>query len=181
MAKIQSLQASEANAQQQELLEEVKKKMGSVPNILGTMAHAPAVLRSYLSFNEAMSESSLPAGLRERISLAVSQRNHCDYCLAAHTALGKMAGLSEEETVDARRGEASTPMDAAAVKFALRVVETNGFVTDEDHENAKAAGLTEQQRIEIVGMVALNFLTNLFNHAVDTELDFPAAPAVKAD
>lgn len=181
MAKIEPLQTSDANAQQQELLDQVKKKMGGVPNILATMAHAPAVLQSYLSFSGAMGESSLSPALRERISLAVGQRNTCDYCLAAHTALGKMAGLSEEETIQARKGEAATPMDAAAVKFALRILETNGFVTDGDHEDAKAAGLTDQQIIEIVAMVALNILTNLFNHVVDTEVDFPAAPAVKAD
>ena len=38
----------------------------------------------------------------QAINLAVSQANECNYCLAAHTALGKMAGFSEEETLDLR-------------------------------------------------------------------------------
>lgn len=176
MAKINPLNPERANERQQELLGMVKKKMGGVPNILGTMAQAPAVLQAYLTFSGAMEESSLPPALRERLSLVISERNECGYCLAAHTALGKMSGLSEEETVQARQGKAPDPRDQAAMDFAVRVMETKGFVSDEDREAAKENGLGNQQLIEIVGMVALNTLTNLFNHVAETDLDFPEAP-----
>lgn len=167
---------SQADDRQKELLNTVKQKMGGVPNILGTMAHAPSVLKSYLMMSEAMGESSLSPALQERLSLAISEQNGCDYCVAAHTMLGKMNGLSEEETVQARQEKASDPRDQAALTFARRIMETKGFVTDSDREAAAKAGLDPQQQIEIVGMVALNTLTNLFNHLADTDLDFPAAP-----
>jgi len=177
MANIKPVNVEEADDRQRELLQAVKGKMGSVPNILGTMVHAPSVLKSYLMMSEAMGESSLSPALRERLSLVVSEKNGCGYCLAAHTVLGKMNGLSEAETIEARKGKASDARDAAALTFALRVMETNGFVSDEDRQAASDAGLGEQQQIEIVGMIALNTLTNLFNHIAETDLDFPEAPA----
>lgn len=176
MAKINPLQTDHADEKQQELLQTVQKKMGGVPNILGTMAKAPAVLQAYLGFSEAMAESSLPPALRERLSLYISELNGCDYCLAAHTAIGKMSGLSEQETVEARQGKAPDPRDQAALDFARRVVESKGFVSDEDREAARQNDLGEQQMIEITGMVALNVLTNYFNHVVETDLDFPQPP-----
>jgi uncharacterized peroxidase-related enzyme len=176
MAKINPVEMSQADDRQKELLSTVKQKMGGVPHILGTMAHAPSVLKSYLMMSEAMGESSLSPALQERLSLAISEQNGCGYCVAAHTMLGKMNGLSEEETVQARQGKASDPRDEAALAFARRIMETKGFVSDSDREAAVKAGLDPQQQIEIVGMVALNTLTNLFNHLADTDLDFPAAP-----
>lgn len=166
-----------ATGLQLELLQAVKKKMGKVPNILGTMAHAPTVLQTYLSMSEALGQSSLPAALRERLALAIAEKNDCSYCLAAHTVIGKMNGLTEEETLAARHGEAADPRDAAALTFALRVLETNGFLTEADREAAAQAGLEAQQQIEIVGIIALNLLTNLFNHVADTDIDFPPAPS----
>lgn len=177
MAKIKPVNVEEADDRQRELLQAVKGKMGSVPNILGTMVHAPSVLKSYLMMSDAMGESSLSPALRERLSLVVSEKNGCGYCLAAHTVLGKMNGLSEKETIEARNGKAADARDQAALTFALRVMETNGYVSDEDRQAARDAGLGEQQQIEIVGMIALNTLTNLFNHIAETDLDFPEAPA----
>ena len=87
-----------------------------------------------------------------------------------------MSGLSEADTIEARKGKASDERDAAALTFALRVMETNGFISDEDRQAAINAGLGEREQIEIVGMIALNTLTNLFNHIAETDLDFPEAP-----
>lgn len=177
MAQIQPVNMEEATGLQLELLEAVQQKMGKVPNILGTMAHAPTVLQIYLAMSEALGNSSLPGALRERLALAIAEKNNCSYCLAAHTVIGKMHGLTEEETLAARNGEASDARDAAALAFALRVLETNGFVTEADREAAAQAGLEAQQQIEIVGVIALNLLTNLFNHVADTDIDFPPAPS----
>lgn len=176
MAKIQPVSLETANDAQAELLKAVEKRLGKVPNILATMANAPAALKSYLGLSEAMAQSSLSYPLRECLSLAISEKNNCDYCLAAHTVIGKMSGLSEEETRLARQAKANEPEHEAALKFALRVMETNGFISEDDRAAAKSAGLGDQQQIEIVAMIALNTLTNLFNHIADTDIDFPPAP-----
>jgi len=59
------------------LLAAVKAKLGLTPNMMATMAHAPAVLRGYLSLAEALGGGRLGAAAGEAISLAVGEANHC--------------------------------------------------------------------------------------------------------
>jgi AhpD family alkylhydroperoxidase len=61
------------------------------------MANSPAVLEPYLSFSGALAGGALPAKLREEIALEVGEQNSCQYFVSAHTAIGKMIGLSESE------------------------------------------------------------------------------------
>ena len=102
MTRIHPVAENTADAAAQELLSGVKKKLGGVPNLIATMAVSPAVAKAYLAFSQALSGGALPARLREQIALVVGQQNQCEYCVAAHTALGKNAGLTEREALDAR-------------------------------------------------------------------------------
>jgi len=180
MARIQPVDSNSADPIVAELLGSVKKKLGVVPNLVATMANSPAVAKAYLGFSQALAGGTLPAKLREQIALAVAETNGCDYCLAAHTALGKGAGLSDEEACDARRAVADDPRDQAALEFARVIVRDRGVVADEDVEQVRQAGYTDGEIGEIVANVALNLLTNYFNHVAGTEVDFPAAPALAA-
>ena len=74
-----------APAAAQPLLEDVKKLLGSVPNLFRITANSAAALEGYLGLNGALAKGSLDARTRERSALAVAQINGCDYCLAAHT------------------------------------------------------------------------------------------------
>ena len=106
MTRIQPVNRDTADAATVNLLDSVQKKLGQVPNLISTMANSPAVAKAYLGFSQSLSTGALPAVLREQIALVVGETNRCDYCVAAHTALGKGAGLTEEQTQDARRGVA---------------------------------------------------------------------------
>lgn len=176
MIRIQPVDTSSAPPATIELLAGVKKKMGVVPNIIATMAQSPAVANAYLGFSQALAAGSLTARLREQIALVVGEANNCDYCLAAHTALGKNAGLTEQETFDARRAAASNDKEASALQFAQQIAINRGVVEDEDVERVRAAGYTDGEIGEIVAAVSLNVFTNYFNHVAGTEIDFPAAP-----
>ncbi len=180
MTRIQQVNPAEADGVKKDLLEAVNGKLGMVPNIIKALASSNAALKAYLNFSDALSTGSLDARLRERISLAISQQNECHYCLAAHSALGKMAGLSEEDIIDARKGGATDSKADAAVKFALKVLETRGFVSDQDINRVYTAGYNDGEVAEIVGLVALNVFTNYFNHVAETEIDFPAAKEINA-
>ena len=72
--------------------------LGTTPNLMKTLAVAPAALKGYLDLNDALAtrESSI-AVPRSRSRIAVAQANACDYCLAAHHALGALAGLTPDE------------------------------------------------------------------------------------
>ena len=88
MARINPV-GRDANSKTQELLAAVKKNMGMVPNMIATMAQSPAVVQAYLKFNQSLAGGSLSAPLRQQISLTVSEADQCNYCLSAHSFLGK--------------------------------------------------------------------------------------------
>ncbi len=147
-------------------------------NIFKGFANSPAVLDAYLAMSGALNNSSLSGKDREAVALAVGQANDCNYCLAAHTALGKMAGMSEAETIAARRGDSDDPRIAALTKFAQAIHEKRGWVSDDNLATFRAAGFSDGEVAEVVAVYALNLFSNYFNHLNETEIDFPAAPAL---
>jgi uncharacterized peroxidase-related enzyme len=169
MARIAPAQPT---AETQTTLDAVKQKLGMVPNLFSTFAHAPAVLHSYLAFSDAIGKGRLSAGEREVVALAVAQSNECGYCLAAHTAIGKGAGLSEADIHAARRSE-GTPRNAALATLAKQLTTSRGRVSDTQLASFKAAGFSDGDVLEVVALVALNTLTNYVNHVADTDIDFP--------
>ena len=176
MPRINPVNIENATGETADVLNAVKSKMGSVPNIVATMANSPAVANAYLSFSGALSKTSIPASLRERIAIAVGQTNDCGYCIAAHSFLGGKAGLNDEEILQSRQGTAGTAKEAAAVEFAVQLVEDRGHLSDQSVQKVRDAGYSDGEILEIVSVVSLNIFTNYFNHIADTEIDFPAVP-----
>ncbi len=163
------------------LLETVKKQLGVVPNLFRLVSNSPAALEGYLGMSAALARGKLPPATRERIALAVAQINGCSYCLSAHTYLGKnLAKLDDAEILANRHGGSNDPKAAAAVRFAARVAEARGHVSDEDLRAVKLAGYDDAQVVEIVQHVALNTWTNYINEVARTAIDFPVV-TVAAD
>lgn len=125
--------------------------MGGVPNVFRMMANSPAVLEAYASLNGALGKGKLDKKIRERIALAIAQKNGCGYCLAAHTYTGtNVTKLSIEEIAAARRGESSDVRADAAVKFAVKIAEERGSVSEDELAAMKAAGFDDAELLEIV-------------------------------
>jgi uncharacterized peroxidase-related enzyme len=172
---------SAAHAASQPLLEGVKKQFGVVPNMFRLISNSPAALESYLGLSAALNKGSLPAPTRERIALAVAEINGCNYCLSAHTYLGKNLAKLDDAEITANRNGASNDLKAdAAVRFAVKIVREHGHVSEDDVNAVKAAGYDEAQVIEIVLHVALNTWTNYINEVGKTDIDFPVVTARKA-
>lgn len=151
---------------------------GKTFNVFRSLANAPAALEAYLGLAIATGHGTLTAVERELIQLAVGEANHCEYCTAAHTAVAKGLGLSDSVILEARRGRLSDPRQAALVRFALALHERKGYVNDTDVEAFTAGGYTRAQVPEVVAVYALAVLTNYFNHANRTVVDFPEVPRV---
>jgi uncharacterized peroxidase-related enzyme len=165
-------------AASQPLLQAVKKQLGVVPNLFRLVGNSPAALEGYLGLNGALAKGALEAPTRERIALAVAEINGCNYCLAAHSYLGKnLAKLSDVEIAANRDGHSADAKADAAVGFAVKLVEARGHVSDADIKAVKDAGYDDAQVIEIVLHVALNTLTNYVNEVAKTAIDFPAVAA----
>ena len=172
---------NDAPAASRPLLEAVKKQLGVVPNMFRLVSNSPAALQGYLGLSEALGKGALPAATRERIALAVAEIDGCDYCLSAHTYLGKnLAKLDDAEIAANRNGASNDPKADAAVRFAAKVVRERGHVSEDDVRAVKRAGYDDAQVIEIVLHVALNTWTNYINEVAKTDIDFPVVSARKA-
>lgn len=170
----------EAPAASQPLLDGVYKALGVVPNFFRVVSQSPATLQGLLGLSGALSKA-LDVKTRERIALAVAEVNGCDYCLSAHSYVGlNLAKITPEDVELSRQGSSTDPKAAAAVQFAAKVAQARGKVSDADIEAVKAAGYSEAEIVEIVGVVAENVFTNFVNNVARTDIDFPAVRAAQA-
>lgn len=168
MARINMVSFETAHPESQKMLETAKSVLGGVPNLLKVLAKAPATLAGFMGLFGAQGTSSLTAAQRHSVALSVSQYNGCEYCLAAHTVFGTKAGLTADQVRSAREAK-----NLPVAVLARRIVETRGHVTDADLLAARAAGLTDQNILDVVLAVTDITLTNFANNVARTDVDFP--------
>lgn len=173
MPRIEAIDPKAAQGKTKQLFEAVGQKLGRVPNLFRTLGNSPAALQAYLDFGATLAGGALRPQLRELIAVAVAESNSCQYCLSAHTAVGKMVGISDPELAAGRQGDSTDPKTRAALMFAKNIVSRRGFVADGDLAAVREAGWTETEVVEIVANVALNLFSNYFNHIAQTDVDFP--------
>lgn len=173
MSHIPALDPTHADSATASTLAAVRAKLGMLPNLIATLAHAPAALNGYLALSETLAGGRLDARQRELVALAVAQANACQYCLSAHTAIARGAGLNPEQIAAARAGQADSPLDRAIARFARRLVEQRARLSPGDLQAFRRDGLDDGLTVEIVAHVVLNLLTNYVNHVAGTEVDFP--------
>ncbi len=177
MRRIEPVDVSTAREGVRRNFEAIEKLLGFVPNMMRTMAVSPVVLEGYLNLSGALRRGALPAGLQEQIAMTTAEANACDYCLSAHTALGKRVGVSEAELEMNRDARSADPKVAAALRFASAILEERGDVGDEALAEIRKAGFSDAEVAELVAHVALNVFTNYFNRLARTEIDFARVTA----
>ncbi len=173
MTRIHIVDPATATGEVRRHLETARAQLGAVPNFIRVLANSAAALEGFLALYGATAGLSLDKATQERIALTVAEGNGCDYCVSAHTAIGRHAGLSAEEMLQNRRGTSGDPRAAALVGFARAVNDTGGDVSDADLRAARDAGLTDAQIVEVITVVALNVFTNLLGKSTRVEIDFP--------
>ncbi len=173
MPRIQPIRREKTAGQLAATLDAVKAKIGLLPNLLATLANSEPVLNAYLGLSEALAGGRLSAAQREVIALAVGQANSCQYCLSAHTLIGKSAGLSESAIREARAGRGEGAFNDALARLAVKLVNQRGRLSDDDLGAARIAGIDDSLIVEAIALVALNTLTNYTNHVAATDIDFP--------
>ncbi|MFO1037813.1 MAG: carboxymuconolactone decarboxylase family protein [Geminicoccaceae bacterium] len=177
MSRLSIPTRDEAPAASQPLLDAVGRKLGVVPNMFKLIGHSPAGLEAVLGLNGGLGRT-LDVRTRERIALAVAAVNGCDYCMSAHSYLAtNLAKLDAAEVAANRAGHSNDAKADAAVVFARKVAEARGKVSDGDLAAVRSAGYGEAEIVEIVLVVAENFLTNLMNNVAQTDIDFPVVLA----
>ena len=159
-----------------EVYAQIKKAAGSVPNTFAAIgAHGPAALKAVLQADGVLAVGSLSKQDQETIKLVVSVVAGCDYCVAAHSLLGKLTGLKPDVLRQIRAGEPTGDAKRdALVHFVRRLVRTSGTISEAEFQAIRAAGYTDAQLVDISLAIALTVFTNVFNRINDTDIDFPA-------
>jgi uncharacterized peroxidase-related enzyme len=173
MARINIVTAESANPEQKALFDSIQAQLGMVPNFLKVFANSPAALKAFLGLHSIAGDGSLEPQTRERIALALAQQNSCEYCLSAHTAIGRKAGLDGAEIEANRSGTSRDEKAAVAVRFARSLVTNMGEVTTDELRQMRDAGYSESDIVEVITHVGMNVLTNLLGKAGRVDVDFP--------
>lgn len=172
-ARLSLLQRDAAPAASAALLEQIHGAFGATPNMFRAVANSPAALASMWGAFGALGQGTLGARLGEQLAVAIADLNACEYCLAAHTALGRKAGASAEEMAAAQAGQAQDARTRAALQFATSVVQQRGQIDAARVEALRQAGFDDGAIMEIMAHIALNLFTNYVNVAFAVPLDFP--------
>lgn len=176
MTRMHIVSLTEANTAVRPQLAKIEGAFGTVPNMFGVVANSPAALQSMWGSFGAFATGALGAALSEQIAVTVANRNSCRYCLAAHTALGKKAGLSESDLVTAQNAHSDDPKTDALLQFVHTLVEMRGEVSESAVPKLREYGWSDEQIVETIAQVALNLFTNYINIALDVPVDFPEVP-----
>jgi uncharacterized peroxidase-related enzyme len=180
MQNLKNVDPSAATGKTKDVFDALQKNLGVVPNLMRTLANSPAALNAYMGFNAALGESKIPASLREQLAMTVATLNNCDYCLSAHNALGKLAGLSSNDLSLAQNAQASDPKAGVALRFAAAIVTKRGLLGASEVKTMHDAGYTDGDIAEIIAVVAINIFTNYFSHIAGTDIDFPVVKSTPA-
>jgi uncharacterized peroxidase-related enzyme len=173
MSRIATIEQTNANDEQKALLDAIQGQLGMVPNFLKIFANSPVALRAFHGLHGVANAGSLDALTRERIALALAQQNGCEYCVSAHTAIGRKTGLTGDEMAAARAGTSQDAQAAVAVGFARSLMEKKGEITTLELAEMRSAGYSESDIVEIITHVGMNFLTNILGKASRVDIDFP--------
>jgi AhpD family alkylhydroperoxidase len=170
----------DVSANNQVIFDTLKKKLGKVPNLYATMAYSQNALGSYLALQAA--PTSLTSKEKEVVNLVVSQVNDCEYCLAAHTFIGKLTGFTDEQILEIRSGAVSFDDKLNALAALTKsFVETSGKPDAELLNNYFEAGYTNENLVDTIVLIGDKIITNYLHGVTKVPVDFPAAPALSAE
>jgi len=176
MSRIVTPNVESATGAAAEVFAQIKKAAGKVPNTYAAIgALNPAALKAILAADGVLAAGSLGKQDQETIKLIVSTVAGCDYCVAAHSLVGKLSGLKPDVLRQLRAGEPTgdARRDALA-RFVRQIAGTSGTIDADAVAALKAAGFSDAQLVEISLAIAVTTFTNVFNRINDTAIDFPA-------
>ncbi|MFC0399823.1 carboxymuconolactone decarboxylase family protein [Paraburkholderia rhizosphaerae] len=169
----------EVSASNQAIFDKLKSSLGTVPNLYATLAHSEHALGNYLAFQNG--KSSITGKAREVVNLVVSEVNGCEYCLAAHTMIGKSLGFTDQQILEIRGGKASFDAKLDALARVTRNIAVNrGHADDAVVDAFFAAGWTKANLVDAIVVIGDKTVTNYLHGTTHVPVDFPAAPKLAA-
>jgi uncharacterized peroxidase-related enzyme len=147
----------------------IAEKSGFVPNIFRALAHRPAELRAFLDYHDALMERTdgLSKAERELVVVATSGANHCTYCVVAHGAILRIRAKDPEIADHVAANPWAAPLSSrerAIVDLALIIATDSAALGDADLDDARAAGLTDDEIWDVGAITALFAMSNRLAH-----------------
>ncbi|AUG53368.1 carboxymuconolactone decarboxylase family protein [Thalassospira marina] len=176
MSRISTPSVDAATGATAELFGQIKKAVGTVPNAYAAIGSLnPGALQSVLGIDAVLAAGNLSKQDQEIIKLLVSSVAGCDYCVAAHSLLGKISGIDQGTLKNIRHGQATHDAKRdALIHFVRTLINSQGTLARADYDTIIAAGYTSAQLVDISLAIAAITFTNVFNRINDTVIDFPA-------
>lgn len=168
----------EVASKAQQIFDDFKNKMDMVPNLYAVIGHSANALETYLSFSNGQAEGSFNAREREAINLAVSQTNQCNYCLAAHTAIGKMNDFDDDDIMQLRDGSITDEKLRILSRLATSITENRGSADPDLVDAFFAAGYDKTALVDLVAQVADKTFSNYIGRLTNVTVDFPEAAPI---
>jgi uncharacterized peroxidase-related enzyme len=154
---------------QSELVTELESKGKRENRFFRMMAHKPEVLKNFVPFYSAVvGPGATDRRTKELVYLTVSMANECAYCMAAHKASAKKAGISDEQirALETEQLQNFSEPERAAIRYARELTESASATT-------AGQGLfqhfNDEQIVEITLVIAMANFTNRFNNGLGLE------------
>lgn len=162
----------------QTIFDNLNKQLGFVPNLYATYAHSDTALENYLQFSGG--KTSLNNKEKEVVNLVVSQINGCDYCKAAHTAIGKMNGFTDEQILEIRSGNVSFDSKLNALtQLVVAITKNKGRAGESILSDFFNAGYTNGNLVDVIVAVGDKTISNYLHNLTQVPIDFPLAPELQ--
>ncbi|MBU0474647.1 MAG: carboxymuconolactone decarboxylase family protein [Bacteroidetes bacterium] len=175
MKKLSVITKEQASEQSKAIFENIEKSIGMLPNIYAVIGNSANSLGSYLAFSEAQKNGSFNAKEREAVFLIASEENGCSYCVSAHTAIAKMTGFSEEETIELRKGIYNNKKISALTNLTKSIIANRGKADENLVNDFYEVGYNEKAIVDLVALITEITFSNYIGKLASPEIDFPKA------
>jgi uncharacterized peroxidase-related enzyme len=155
-----------------DVYEKNKAKIGFVPNVFRAYARRPDHFRAFMQYHDVLMRA--PGGLsraeREAIVVVVSAENACLYCSIAHGAALRVLGgdpmLADQIAVNWQTADL-TPRLRTLLAFASAVNEPGFVATDEDFDELRAEGFSDDDIWDAAAIAAFFGFSNRMASLMD--------------
>jgi uncharacterized peroxidase-related enzyme len=171
MQTLPAIDPLKATGETKEVLERVEQRIGWVPKMITLLANSPAATEAYLQFNVALARAALPRHTRLLIAATVAELNGCTYSAMIASGQAKRAGVPEDAVAAARRAKSKDPKVAAALRFAVELIQQRGKLPPTEVALLRSAGYSDTEIVDIVATVVLSLFRNYFNLIAGTEIE----------
>lgn len=154
-------------------LKDISKMFGGlIPNFHKVLANSRAVVLAFEAMRRHLQKTKLRAIEREIVSVEVSRRTKCHYCMSAHSMFARQMKMSQEDILAMREGRPmSNPRHALVQRAAKRLWDTQGRLSEEEIKTFNDEGLSVPELFEVIAVIGWYVTSTLSNNLARTEVD----------